>query len=139
MGAILQGDVDEKYYISDDRMERWKYLKGGKQIPRIAQNGFEYIYSEGPVAFPDAWDKPARTLLTSEGQVSRCSHVVEDPITGRLRILTPVEAERLQGFEDDWTVGMPDSMRYFCMGNALVTQMITRMGAVLDTIIANEP
>lgn len=139
MGAILQSDVDEKFYISDDRMDRWKYLKGGKQIPRIAKNGYEYIYSEGPVAFPDAWDKPARTILTSEGQVSRCSHVVEDPVSGRLRILTPVEAERLQGFEDDWTIGMPDSMRYFCMGNALVTQMITRMGAVLDTIIANEP
>jgi DNA (cytosine-5)-methyltransferase 1 len=29
-------------------------------------------------------------------------------------------------------------MRYFCMGNALVVQMITRMGKVLDEIIENE-
>jgi DNA (cytosine-5)-methyltransferase 1 len=29
-------------------------------------------------------------------------------------------------------------MRYFCMGNALVVQMITRMGKVLDEIIAKE-
>jgi DNA (cytosine-5)-methyltransferase 1 len=52
--------------------------------------------------------------------------------------LTPVEAERLQGFDDEWTKGMPDRMRYFCMGNALVVPMITRMGKVLDTIIAEE-
>lgn len=54
-------------------------------------------------------------------------------------MLTPVEAERLQGFDDEWTnSGMPDRMRYFCMGNALVVPMITRMGKVLDTIIAEE-
>jgi len=58
---------------------------------------------------------------------------------GRLRILTPVETERLQGFEDDWTAtGMPDRMRYFCMGNALVVPMITRIGKVLDGIIESE-
>ena len=30
-------------------------------------------------------------------------------------------------------------MRFFCMGNALVVPMITRMGKVLDEIIAKEP
>ena len=40
---------------------------------------------------------------------------------------------------DEWTnSGMPDRMRYFCMGNALVVPMITRMGNVLDEIIAAE-
>ena len=33
---------------------------------------------------------------------------------------------------------MPDRMRRFCMGNALVVLMITRMGRVLDKIIENE-
>jgi hypothetical protein len=56
-----------------------------------------------------------------------------------VRRLTPLEAERLQGFEDDWTnTGMPDRMRYFCMGNALVVPMITRMGKILDKIISVE-
>ncbi len=50
----------------------------------------------------------------------------------------------MQGFDDDWTKEtvsgeMPDRMRYFCMGNALVVPMITRMGKVLDTIIEKEP
>ena len=54
--------------------------------------------------------------------------------------VTPTEAERLQGFDDEWTnSGMPQRMRFFCMGNALVVPMITRMGRILDSIIANEP
>ena len=139
LGEILQKNVDEKYYIPSDKKAKWVYLKGAKKIPRTSANGHEYVFSEGPVAFPDPWDRPGRTMLTSESTLNRSTHVVADPGTGELSLLTPVEAERLQGFDDDWTnTGMPDRMRYFCMGNALVVPMITRMGRVLDTIIAEE-
>ena len=139
LGEILQKNVDEKYYIPSDKKAKWVYLKGAKKIPRTSANGHEYVFSEGPVAFPDPWDRPGRTMLTSESTLNRSTHVVSDPGTGRLRLLTPVEAERLQGFDDEWTnTGMPDRMRSFCMGNALVVPMITRMGRVLDTIIAEE-
>ena len=137
---VLQSNVDEKYYITSEKMPKWTYMKGAKKIPRKSANGHEYVFSEGPVAFPDPWDRPGRTMLTSESTLNRSTHVVSDPGTGRLRLLTPVEAERLQGFDDDWTnTGMPPRMRYFCMGNALVVPMITRMGKALDTIIAEEP
>lgn len=139
LGKILQKNVDDKFYITNEKMPKWTYLKGAKKIPRTSANGHEYVFSEGPVAFPDPWDRPGRTMLTSESTLNRSTHVVSDPGTGRLRLLTPVEAERLQGFDAEWTnTGMPDRMRYFCMGNALVVPMITRMGRVLDTIIAEE-
>lgn len=139
LGKILQSNVDEKYYITNEKMSKWTYLKGAKKIPRTSSNGHEYMFSEGPIAFPDPWDRPGRTMLTSESTLNRSTHVVSDPGTGRLRLLTPVEAERLQGFDDEWTnSGMPDRMRYFCMGNALVVPMITRMGKVLDSIVENE-
>jgi len=139
LGDILQRNVDEKHYISGDKMAKWTYLKGAKKIPRTSADGHEYTFSEGPIAFPDPWDRPGRTMLTSESTLNRSTHVVSDSGTGRLRLLTPVEAERLQGFDDEWTnTGMPDRMRYFCMGNALVVQMITRMGKVLDEIIEQE-
>lgn len=86
-------------------------------------------------------------MLTSESTKNRSTHVVADPATGRLRLLTEIEAERLQGFDDDWTknclvegevVEMPKRMRYFCMGNALVVPMITRMGTILDAVIDKE-
>lgn len=140
LGQILEHRVDKKFYINDkERMAKWIYLKGAKKIPRKSANGHKYIFSEGPVAFPDSWDKPGRTMLTSESTLNRSTHVVADLDTGKLRTLTPIEAERLQGFDDDWTnSGMPQRMRFFCMGNALVVPMITRMGKVLDTIIEKE-
>lgn len=140
LGEILQKNVDERFFITTDKMSKWSYLKGSKKISRKSADGHEYVFSEGPIAFPDPWDKPGRTMLTSESTLNRSTHVVSDPGTGRLRLLTPVETERLQGFDDNWTnTGMPDRMRYFCMGNALVVQMITRMGYILNQIIEQEP
>lgn len=117
----------EGYYVQDP--SRWKYLKGSKREVRTKKDGFTYNYSEGAIPFPDILDRPGRTMLTSEGTVNRSSHIVEDPWTGRLRILTPVECERLNGFPDGWTdTGMTERQRYFCMGNALVVQLVERMG-----------
>ena len=147
MNAIAESNVDESYYIKQEDMHTWMYMKGSKKIERTAANGHKYTFSEGPIAFPDPLDRPSRTMLTSESTKNRSTHVISDPGTGRLRLITEKEAERLQGFDDDWTkeclmegqlVEMPRRMRYFCMGNALVVPLITRMGKVLDEIIAEE-
>jgi DNA (cytosine-5)-methyltransferase 1 len=56
---------------------------------------------------------------------------------GRIRRLTPVECERLQGFPDDWTkygiedgkqVEISDTQRYKCLGNAVTTNVVTAIG-----------
>lgn len=126
---------DRKFYLTDKQIEKFKYLKGSKKIPRVTKDGHEWIYSEGAMAFPDDLDKPSRTMLTSEGSVNRCSHVVED---NGLRFLSPIECERLNGFPDDWTKGMPDRMRYFCMGNALVVPIVERIGKKIGEIECKE-
>ena len=129
LGQCLEHNVDESFYIKAEDEPKWEYMKGAKKEKRVAANGHEYNYSEGPVAYPDPLDRPSRTMLTGEGTKNRSTHVVRDPETGRLRILTPVECERLDGFPDNWTdTGMPMRMRYFCMGNALVVPLIERMG-----------
>ena len=138
LGDILESDVPEKYSITGEKLEKWQYLKGAKKIERTSKSGHTYTFSEGPIAFPDYLDKPARTMLTSEGTTNRSTHVVLDPQNGNYRILTPVETERIQGFEDNWTAIMPERMRYFCMGNALVVPMVTRMGKVLNKIFEVE-
>ena len=136
--TIIQKDVDKKYYLGNN-LEKWEYLKGAKRIERTSKTGHKYTFSEGPIAFPDPIDKPARTMLTSESSLNRSTHVIEDPQTKQLRLITPIEAERIQGFDDNWTnTGMPEKFRYFCMGNALVVGIITRMGNYLNTIFAHE-
>ena len=78
-------------------------------------------------------------MLTGESTKNRSTHVVMDPETGRLRLLTPVECERLDGFPDNWTnTGMPQKFRYFCMGNALVVGLIEIMGRRLQSIKGQE-
>ena len=120
--------VDEHYFISDDKMDKWRYLKGAKKIERTSMSGFKYIFSEGAIAFPDPLDKPARTMLTSESSLNRSTHVIEDPRSKKLRKLTPIECERINGFPDNWTnTDMPERQRYFIMGNALVVPIIERI------------
>lgn len=108
------------------------------QETRHRRNGSTYFFSEGSIAFPDRSDLPARTMLTSEGSVSRSTHVVADPRTQRLRTLTPIECERLNGFPDDWTAGMPERLRYFTMGNALVVPLVKAMGKRISALAEDE-
>lgn len=136
---ILEKTVDEKYILSEDDLEKWTYMKGPKAIERTSKDGHKYVFREGGIAFPDPIDKPARTMLTSEGSKNRSTHVVRDIETGKLRLLTPIECERINGFPDNWTnTGMTNSFRYFCMGNALVVNLVEHMGKKLHSIIEKE-
>ena len=133
---LEEGPVAERFFLREEDMTQWTYAKGAKHETRHRRDGSKYFFSEGSVQFPEPMDKPSRTMLTSESQVGRTSHVVQDQATGRLRVLTPIECERLNGFPDGWTdTGMPERMRYFCMGNALVVSLISKIGtAIVDFI-----
>lgn len=134
-----ENTVDEKYFLNDKQIEKFAFLKGSKKIPRVKPNGEPYYYCEGSMPFPDNLDAPARTMLTSESGVSRTTHVIEDFKTKKLRLLTPRECERINGFPDDWTnTGMSDKKRYFMMGNALVVGIIEKIGKEIEQIIDNE-
>ena len=135
LGDVLVSDAPGSYYLKDEDMDRWEYLKGAKDEPRQTRNGYWYRYTEGPLAFPDPLDRPSRTVITSEGgpAPSRTKHVVRDPWTGRLRRLTPVELERLDGFPDNHTAGESDTKRAFFCGNALIVGVIERIANSLKT------
>ena len=141
LGDVLvdEADVPDEFYIDPDDLSRWKYLKGAKREERVnRRTGFSYTYSEGSMAFPDALDKPSRTILTGEGgrSASRFKHVVEVS-GGCYRRLVPDELDRLQGFPRGWTdTGMTDGQRAFCMGNALVVGVPHAIGQVLAGIEA---
>ena len=143
--SITIGEIREKrkgldkYILTGEKLKKFKYLRGGKKILRTRPDGTEYYYSEGSMSEYDSLDLPGRTMLTSEGSVNRSTHIIPDKETGKLRLLTPIEAERLQSFPDDWTnTGMPENRRYFMMGNALVTKVINRVEPVLREIIEHE-
>jgi len=133
LGDILLDDKDvpNEFYLSEEDLKRWKYLKGAKNEPRKAANGFEFTYTEGGMIFPDPLDKPSRTIITAEGgkTPSRFKHVIQTK--KGLRRLTPLELERLCMFPDNHTMGQTDTRRAFFMGNALVVGVIDRLGKSL--------
>ena len=75
---IQHEEVNEKFFLSDDEYKKFQYLKGNKRIPRTKPNGEEYFYAEGAIPCLDNLEAPARTMLTSEGGISRTTHIVED-------------------------------------------------------------
>lgn len=131
---ILQnGEVTDDFFIDENDLPKWEYLKGGKKEIRKTAENFEYNYSEGSMIFPDALDNASRTIITGEGgkSASRFKHVVNTK--KGLRRLTPVELERLNMFPDNHTKleGITDTKRAFFMGNALVVGIIERIGKEL--------
>jgi DNA-cytosine methyltransferase len=133
LGDVLvpEEEVSEEFFVPESQISKWEYLKGSKSEERVNKTtGFSYRYSEGAMSFPDATDRPSRTILTGEGGrgASRFKHVVKCP-DGRLRRLVPDELDQLQCFPKGWTnTGMTDGQRAFCMGNALVVGIPYRIG-----------
>lgn len=138
LGDIMDNeDVDSKYFIPENRLyytypdirhsdetterlskeqrQTWQYIKGAKKLPRKTATGHEYIFSEGAIPMIDVYDKPARTMLTSEGSFSRTTHIVKDKKTGKIRLLTACETERIQGF--------PTNHTKYCLVNGEVVEM----------------
>lgn len=136
-------DLSDSLYLSEDKVDKFHYLRGAKKFERTNSEGFTYTYSEGKMSLVDSADLPSRTLLTSEGAISRTTHLVED--SKGYRLLTALETERLQGFPDNWTkfklskgkeVEVPDTRRKFFMGNALVVEVVENLGKyIADNLI----
>ncbi len=131
-------EIPKEYYIDLDSIDKWKYLKGAKNEPRKKSNGETFFYTEGPMSFPDSLDKPARTIITSEGgkAPSRFKHVISQE--GQLRRLTPIELERANMFPDNHTKEANDTKRAFFMGNALVVGVVEKIGESLNELISEE-
>lgn len=133
--------VPEEFFISEEELPKWQYEKGAKKINRVSKEGFEYVFSEGGMAFPDYLNKPSRTIITGEGgnAPSRFKHVVMTP-SGRYRRLIPIELERLNMFPDNHTYHpeVSDGRRAFLMGNALVCGIVQEIGRSLYRFIYDE-
>lgn len=133
--------IPEDFFISEEDLPKWQYEKGAKKINRKSKEGFEYVFSEGGMAFPDYLDRPSRTMITAEGGTapSRFKHVVSTP-SGRYRRLIPIELERLNMFPDNHTLHpeVSDGRRAFLMGNALVCGIVEQIGKSLYRFLFNE-
>lgn len=144
LGDILEdpSNLPNSLYLFKDKVEKFRYLRGAKKFERTNSEGYTYTYSEGAMALVDSAELPSRTLLTSEGSISRTTHLIED--SKGYRLLTALETERLQGFPDNWTaiklsngkeVAVSETRRQFFMGNALVVEVVENLGKYIADML----
>jgi site-specific DNA-cytosine methylase len=102
---IMEDEVDEKHYRSEKcciRIESKKYsLSNGNDI-----------------------NKKCRTLVAGDGMGGTKPFVKQN---GRWRKLTPIECERLQTVDDNYTSIVSDSGRYKMLGNGWTVDVIAHI------------
>lgn len=101
------------------------------KIKSATKKGFEIAHRGDGICL-DTPGKYRRGRVASEGtNTLLASGFIGTIDSERIRRLTPLECERLQGFPDDWTKFgvdgelISDSQRYKCCGNAVTTNVIT--------------
>lgn len=132
--------ITEDLYIEEDKINLWISKKGRKQLDRMNKiTGEQYIYTEGAMLFPDPLNRASRSIMPSEGSKapSRFTHVIEDPVNGRLRRLAPVEIERLFGLPDNYTQGLPGSVRASILGKSSIVTIMEKIATQIISMIGD--
>jgi len=112
--------------------------------PVGSEGGNTGLFAVGPVVLADrtrSYANLGRNLESPKLITNALSGVQKDNLileNLKIRRLTPVECERLQGFPDGWTewgidengekVKISDTQRYKMLGNAVTTNVITFLG-----------
>lgn len=147
---ILEDEVDEKYYISSKSMlnfvtDEWridkKYtqINGEKGLPQMARqysswNGdYVCVAMQGIVETNkqpiDSQASGKSNSLTSAKDES-CGQLAS--VGSRIRRLTPVECERLQTVEDNYTACVSDTQRYKMLGNGWTVDVIAHIFSFIN-------
>ncbi len=121
LGDILESNVDEKYYYNDFPFEIY-----GDTTKRVIGK----IEVAGHDILKRVYNRlmKAPTVTTCGG--GNTQHKVFD--NNRVRKVTPLEYERLQGLPDNYTTGISDSQRYKCLGNAFNTDVIAHILSFIE-------
>ena len=105
--------------------------KIGYDIAKEKEDGIRLQFEKSKTARGRVVKGNSQSLQTS-GQIG----VLQK---SRIRRLTPIECERLQGFPDGWTSGVSDTQRYKQLGNSVTVNVIEEIGKkILKSEMVNE-
>jgi len=153
---ILEADVDEKYYIKQTKEELGDKVKAqayrvygtdGKSVCLGANGGgvgaktglYTIVSMIGRRLDADGKRCDENEAVDYEQRVApKRDQNKSGTLTGvqkdnmlmrenRVRRLTPLECERLQGLPDGYTVGVSDTQRYKCCGNAFNCDVVAHI------------
>lgn len=133
---VFKHSDEESLYYSDKELDyMFKTLRDSSKRPEdIPEGGIgrwsrSTRYPKGKKKYVESRitiDDTSNTLTTGMGCGCISSkNIVRD--MGRLRMISPLEAERLQMFPDNWTAGHKNNVRYKMMGNAVTVGVIAEI------------
>ena len=121
---------NDRVYGADGVSPTLNTIQGGNrqpfvQVPEATRKG----YAEATVG--QSINLAVPNSKTRRGRVSDVAQTLDTGMQqhtltadAKIRRLTPIECERLQGFPDRWTEGVSDTQRYKCLGNAVTVNVI---------------
>jgi DNA (cytosine-5)-methyltransferase 1 len=119
---------EDRYSPQELGLARQSYRELGGDVSKLPLPGtqsYKNLWSE------DLYTKEEETRLLREAQpeireIWQSFNVQKKSTQSdyRIRRLSPVECERLQGFPDGWTEGVSDTQRYKTLGNAVTVNVI---------------
>ena len=112
LGSILQKRVQDRYTISD---KLWDSHQRRKKENQSKGTGFGYSLFNRESPF-------TRTL--SSRYYKDGSEILIEQKNKNPRMLTPLEAKRLQGFPDDFVIPVSDNQSYRQFGNAVPVPVV---------------
>ena len=117
-------DFPEKHPEIRDNTKRFRdFREKRKDYKYVTPARAEKLLSgENKATFVGGYDK-VNTLTTGISTSGRALVVTQEKDDPRLRYLTELEGERLQGFPDDWTKDGSRVERWFAIGNAVNCRM----------------
>ena len=122
VGIIGKGGQGMRVYSIDGIASNLNALSGGMG----AKTGLYLDRNDMNIPKPDDISRTVR--VGGRGSTDRHSWDIIDDNT-RVRRLTPTECERLQGFPDGYTIGISETQRYKCLGNAVTVNTIQHIAS----------
>lgn len=117
MQDLLEADTDDKYHLSEKMRDC---------VMKPATKGWVSGKMETDLAIA----RPITATMFKMHRADTDNYITTDKTPQNktnLRRLTPVECERLQGFEDNYTQGVSDTQRYRMLGNGFTTDAIAHI------------
>lgn len=124
---ILEDEVDEKYFYQDYKINNFdptKVLVG--YLDSISYRNTSSVYNT---------NAKIPTLLASGTGKNKAKKIYID---NKVRVLTPIECERLQNLPDNYTAGISESKRYSTLGNGWTVNVIAHIFSGLPDIYKKE-
>lgn len=132
---VLEQDVDEKYYIKtklssswnsdkpmDESVKKFRTLRLGGNTPMIRIGQINSGGQGDRIYSPDGKSVTLSANGGGRGAKTGLYAVVE-----HIRKLTPIECERLQGLQDNFSEGISNTQRYKALGNAFNVDVVAHI------------